>query len=123
MPMRRIVATQSYRYRTRRLVAGDEFEVPEMVAQALVGARRARFADAAGPQHPPQPSPPVPPPQPVREPHPDDDEDEPDTDDPDWSRSSGGDLDTLRAKARQLGIMVDGRWGTTRLLHEINLRR
>lgn len=111
----KLIATKSYRYDTRRLVAGDEFEATDMHARVLVGARKARYAHETGPQHPPQPSPPSQPKPPPPESEPDDDE--PDERTP--SRPGGDDIEPLRAKARALGIAVDGRWGVARLQYEI----
>jgi len=113
----KLIATKSYRYDTRRLQAGDEFEATDMHARILVGVRKARYAHETGPQHPPQPSPPKPPPP--QQPEPDDDE----TDEPAPSRRGDDDIEPLRAKARALGITVDGRWGMARLQYEISRLR
>jgi len=89
-----------HRYGTRHLVAGDEYEVPLREAVALVVSKKAKFAvEAARPPDPPSQVPP-----PVRSlPEP----------------AVGGDLEGLRARARAIGVEVDGRWGTARLRDEI----
>lgn len=100
MQTRKLVATKSYSYDTRRLKAGDEFDATDMHARILVGARKAKYA----------PEPAVKPPRPVvvmpTEIVEDRAEDEPS-------------IDKLRAQAERLGITVDGRWGAVRLQHEI----
>jgi len=95
----KLIATKSYRYDTRRLQAGDEFEATDMHARILVGARKARYAPEAAPE-PSQPM--VLMPTEVVEA-------------PDAQPS----IDKLRAQAERLGIAVDGRWGIARLQHEI----
>jgi len=104
----KLIATRSYRYDTRRLQAGDEFEATDMHARILVGARKARYAPA---QKEPEGAdyfrvaPAEPEPLPKPKPLPDDD--------------GAKILERLRAQAERLGIVVDGRWGATRLQHEI----
>src|SRR5262245_44757990 len=97
MKTRNLVAVRSHKYGTRHLVAGDEYEVPAKHAVALVAGRKARFA-------PERPRPPAAPPQrpPVSLPEP-----------------AASDMEKLRARARTLGIEVDGRWGVARLRDEI----
>jgi len=94
----KLIATRSYRYATRRLQAGDEFDATDMHARILVGARKARYA----PDRAPQQQPAVLMPTEVVEA-------------PDVQPS----IDKLRAQAERLGIVVDGRWGVTRLQQEI----
>jgi len=95
----KLIATRSYRYDTRRLQAGDEFEATDMHARILVGARKARYAPDRAPE-PPKPV--VLMPTEVVEA-------------PDVQPS----IDKLRAQAERLGIVVDGRWGIARLQQEI----
>lgn len=85
----KLIARKSFRYNTRRLMAGEEFEAKDKYVAALVGARLARHAEAATPA-------PAAPPKPV-----------------------GPDIDELRAEAERLGVDVDGRWGVNRLQQEI----
>jgi hypothetical protein len=104
--MRKLITTKPHKYGTRHLVAGDEYEVPERHAFALVAGKRARFAPARD--------------KPAAAPVPKlvtvlpDHETQPVAADP---------LDDLRARAKELGIEVDGRWGAARLRYEINQAR
>ena len=118
--MRKLITTKPHKYGTRHLVAGDEYEVPERHAFALVAGKRARFAPdrnklAAAPV--PKKLVTVLPSNLVVSDHetqPVDRKPEPATADP---------LDDLRARAKDLGIEVDGRWGAARLRYEINQAR
>lgn len=104
--MRKLVATKSYSYDTRRLKAGDEFDATDMHARILVGARKARYAPE---QKEPEGTdyfrvaPAEPEPLPKREPE----------------DNGSKIIDGLRAQAERFGIAVDGRWGVARLQHEI----
>jgi hypothetical protein len=103
-------------YGTRVLTAGEEFEMPRGIADTLIRIGKAKLAGGE-PTPRPAPSPPKPPPPP-QEPEPDeDDNNEPA--EPAPSRSGGDEIEPLRAKARELGIMVDRRWGIPRLHYEI----
>jgi hypothetical protein len=109
-------------YGTRRLVAGDEFEMPRGLATVLIAIGKAKLA---GGEPSPAPSPPKPPPPaPVREPPPQEpEEDEPDEEVPPYPRPGTDEVATLRTQARDLGIVVDGRWGPARLRYEMARHR
>lgn len=111
---RKLIATKSYSYATRRLKAGDEFDATDMHARILVGARKAQFAEDK--PRAPQVKPPVNVAEraqaqaaisvqaaEIKE-----------TNDP---------LDDMRAQAHRLGVEVDRRWGSMRLQHEIEKAR
>jgi hypothetical protein len=89
-------------YGTRRLTAGDEFEMRRDVADILIRTGRATLA-AEGSRPPGNPPPP-----PVRDEAP-----EPAV------IAAVERNESLRAEAERLGIEVDGRWGTVRLQQEI----
>jgi hypothetical protein len=86
-------------YGTRRLVAGEEFEERRDVADILIRTGRAALA--------PEPCGPA----------------------TTAIAPSAADvapyspIDSLRAEAERLGIVVDGRWGVARLQHEISQAR
>jgi hypothetical protein len=106
-------------YGTRSLVAGEEFEMSPQYADLLIRTGKAMLA---GGEPAPRPAPAPPKPPPPQEEQPDDDEN--DTDEPEPAPSRGGDdIEPLRAQARALGVMVDGRWGVVRLQHEIKQRQ
>lgn len=86
----KLTATRRFKYATRQLLPGDDFEAPSMVARALIGVKKAKSAEEPRP-------PPSPPPAPLV-----DDERE-----------------RLRDEAADLGVEVDGRWGVDRLREEI----
>jgi hypothetical protein len=96
MKTRRMIATKPHKYGTRHLTAGDEYEVPARHALALLAGKKARFAAATSrpPKDPPQQVPVRAIPEPAA-------------------------VESLRAEAKQLGIEIDGRWGTIRLQQEI----
>jgi|GEM_PF-2852996 len=118
MPTRRLIATKPYRYATRRLQAGEEFEASDMHARILVASRKAAYASedqASQPQQQVQPEPEF---------------------EPAWAEEKAEaaaeteaevdlplldprNIDSLRAQAARLGVTVDGRWGIARLQHEI----
>lgn len=108
MKTRRMIATKPHKYGTRHLTAGDEYEVPARHALALLAGKKARYAaETSHPPNPPQPPVPVrAPPEPaaVLEP---------------TTVAAVERMESLRAEAEQLGIEVDGRWGTIRLQQEI----
>jgi hypothetical protein len=115
MTTRKLKALKSHSYGTRRLKAGDEYEVPIREAVALVVKRKAQFLKEPPAQRAaePVPVPSVPRHEPEAEPQ---------------SHAVGAmtsaqppDLDQLRLQATQLGINVDGRWGVPRLRHEIEI--
>ena len=113
MTTRRLKVIKPGKYGTRRLVAGDEFELPIREAVALVVKRKAKFADKTTPRPralaetgaktaaEPEPEPKAPEPHAV------------------GAMTSMPDIDSLRVQATQLGINVDGRWGPHRLQQEI----
>jgi hypothetical protein len=109
MKMRRMIATKPHKYGTRHLTAGDEYEVPARHALALLAGKKARFAadTSRPPKVPPQSAPVRAPPEPAVVPEP-------------TTVAAVERMESLRAEAEQLGIEVDGRWGTIRLQHEIN---
>jgi hypothetical protein len=109
MSTKRLIATKSYRYATRRLQAGDEFEASGVLARALVGARKANYAPDQAPR-PPEPAPPV---------QAEETAEAVETEAENMPPFAPGNIDSLRARAARLGITVDGRWGVARLLHEI----
>jgi hypothetical protein len=100
----KLIATRSYRYATRRLQAGEEFEASSVIARALVAARKASYA-------PEKPAPRAP--VPIRAP----------VSTASTDTNNDARLDSLRAQAERLGIAVDGRWGAYRLQQEIAQRR
>jgi hypothetical protein len=104
MKMRRMMATKPHKYGTRHLTAGEEYEVPARHALALLASKKARYAAATS--HPAQ----EPPPQPLVRAKP-----EPESE----PAVAVGGMESLRAEAERLGIEVDRRWGTIRLLQEI----
>jgi len=112
MPTRRLIATKSYRYATRRLQAGEEFETSDMHARILVAARKAAYA----PDPAAQPQQPEPEPEPLQETAEAAAETEAEVDLPLLDPRN---IDSLRAQAARLGVTVDGRWGIARLQHEI----
>jgi hypothetical protein len=93
----KLIATKSLRYNTRRLLAGDEFEAPDMHARILIGVRKARYAPRQA--EPSRPT--VVMPTEIVE-----------------ARAEPN-IDALRRQADRLGIEVDGRWGAARLQQEI----
>ena len=109
MKTRRMIATKPHKYGTRHLTAGDEYEVPARHALALLASKKARFAadTSRPPKVPPQSAPVRPHPEPAAAPEP-------------MVVAAVERMESLRAEAEQLGIEVDGRWGTIRLQHEIN---
>jgi hypothetical protein len=108
MKTRRMIATKPHKYGTRHLTAGEEYEVPARHALALLAGKKARFAAATSrpPKDPPQPAPVRAPPEPAAVPEP-------------TVVAAVERMESLRAEAEQLGIEVDGRWGTIRLQQEI----
>ena len=104
----KLIATKSYRYDTRRLQAGDEFEATNMHARILVGARKARYA-------PQQDEPELP--RPVVVP-----EEKPEAEAEAKTREDD-EINRLRAQAERLGIHIDGRWGVNRLQQEIAMAK
>lgn len=104
--MRTLITVKPHRYGTRHLTAGEEYELPARHALALVAAKKARFAAVTSrpPKDPPQPAPVRAPPEPAAEPA---------------VVAAVERNESLRAEAEQLGIEVDGRWGTIRLQQEI----
>jgi hypothetical protein len=104
----RMIATKAHKYGTRHLTAGDEYEVPARHALALLAGKKARYAAATSrpPKDPPQPAPVRAPPEPAAVPEP-------------TVVAAVERMESLRAEAEQLGIEVDGRWGTIRLQQEI----
>lgn len=105
----KLIATKSHLYGTRRLVAGDEFDVADMKGRLLVAARLARHAPEPGPPAAMVPEPAA---EPMAAPPPVSHE----TPEPAEHHSS---IDDLREEAEALGIAVDGRWGVVRLQAEI----
>jgi hypothetical protein len=100
--MRKLIATKTHTYGTRRLKAGDEFVAPGSEARLWVALGKARYAASSLPPDKPQTPPP-----PVRsEPEP-------------AVAAAVERMESLRAQAERLGIEVDGRWGTIRLQQEI----
>jgi len=91
---RNLVAIRSHMYGTRHLTAGEEYEAPLRDAALLVVGKKARFQKRKEAADLPEPEKPPP-----------------------IEAQSG--IDALRARARTLGIDVDGRWGTARLQYEI----
>ena len=57
MKTRRLTTTKPHTYGTRALVAGDEFEAPEMDAILMVLGKKARFAPRVPEASPSQPPP------------------------------------------------------------------
>ena len=111
MTTRRVEILKPGKYGTRRLSAGDEFELPIREAVALVVTKKAKFADKArAPAVERREVKVVPPQHAEPEPH------EPHAV---GAMTSGPDIDSLRLQATQLGINVDGRWGAHRLQSEI----
>ena len=101
--MRRLMAVKPHKYGTRHLTAGEEYEAPERHAMALLASKKARFAAATS--TPPQESPPPTPPVRIQ---------------PEPAVVAVVErMEALRARAEQLGIEVDGRWGVARLQYEI----
>lgn len=82
-------------YRTRRLLPGDEIDVPRGIASIFT---KLGYATVAGQETQPY----VPPPAPSIE---------------------GDDLSVLRALAKSKGLKVDGRWSVKRLKSEIERRK
>jgi hypothetical protein len=106
--MRKLITTKPHKYGTRHLVAGDEYEVPERHAFALVAGKRARFAPdkpAAGMKPAMATSQPEPKPEPAAQPA--------------TPQSELAAINRLRVEATELGITIDGRWGLARLQYEI----
>ncbi len=122
MPKQKLIATRSMQYGTRRLEAGDPFEVKNKVEATIwtqvrktarpdydAPVKEALAAPVAAPVFVPAQSPPSSPPvsaPPVfvhEETH-----HEPDP------------LDALRGEAAALGVHVDRRWGEARLAQEID---
>lgn len=94
MPRQKLIATAPMTYRTRRLQAGDPFEVKDRYEATIwTQVRKTARLDYDVPVAP-LPSPPAPQP----------------TDDG---------LDALRAEAEAVGVRVDKRWGEARLRQEI----
>jgi hypothetical protein len=114
MPTKRLIATKSYRYATRRLQAGEEFEASEMHARILVASRKAAYAEQAQPQQQLRPEPA---PLPVL--HETADAAAETEAEVDLPLLDPRNIDSLRAQAARLGVTVDGRWGIARLQHEI----
>jgi hypothetical protein len=112
MKTRRMIATKPHKYGTRHLTAGDEYEVPARHALALLAGKKARFAAVTSrpPKEPPQPVPVRAPPEPAAVPEP-------------MVVAAVERMESLRAEAERLGIEVDGRWGTVRLQHEIEVAK
>lgn len=125
----KLIALKPLRYKTRRLLAGDEFDAPERDAKVLIAVKRARDPADRRPGKLPPPPPEViaAVPEVAAEPleaapagkadHVEMDAapvvDHPEPLDPDAEK------DRLRADAEALGIDVDGRWGVARLHEEI----
>lgn len=112
MKMRRMMAVKPHKYGTRHLTAGEEYEVPTRHALALLASKKARYAAETSrpPKDPPQPAPVRAPPEPVAIPEP-------------MVVAAVERNESLRAEAERLGIEVDGRWGTIRLQHEIEIAK
>jgi hypothetical protein len=112
MKMRRLMAVKPHKYGTRHLTAGEEYEVPARHALALLASKKVRYAAETSrpPKDPPQPAPVRAPPEPAAVPEP--------TVVAAVERNA-----RLRAEAERLGIEVDGRWGTLRLQHEIEIAK
>jgi hypothetical protein len=111
--IRRLIAIKPHKYGTRHLTAGDEYEAPARHALALLASKKARFAAATSrpPKDPPQnPVPVRAPPEPAAVPEP-------------MVVAAVERMESLRAEAERLGIEVDGRWGTLRLRHEIEIAK
>jgi hypothetical protein len=104
----KLIAIKPHKYGTRHLTAGDEYEAPARHALALLATKKVRFAAETSrpPKDPPQPAPVRAPPEPAAVPEP-------------ATVAAVERMESLRAEAEQLGIEVDGRWGTIRLQHEI----
>ena len=102
-------------YGTRRLTAGDEFEMRREVADILVRIGRAKLAPEPGDGHPAArvPEPAAEPRAIVPPPVSHETETAPE---PAEHRNS---IDDLREQAEALGVAVDGRWGVVRLQAEI----
>lgn len=126
----KLIATKSYRYDTRRLVAGDEFEATDMHARILVGARKARYAPDQTPEVPPQRMDSTTQVTAIQVAvgagvmTPNEGRAKLDLKPIEGGESEAtvvepNDIDSLRAQAERLGIAVDGRWGMVRLQHEI----
>lgn len=96
MPRQKLIATAPMTYRTRRLQAGDPFEVKDRY-EATIWTRVRKTArldyDVPVAPLPGHAAPPAPEPEP--------------------------DLDALRAEAEAAGVRVDKRWGEARLRQEI----
>jgi len=102
----KLIATKPMKYKTRRLEAGDEFDVADRLAHIFVGIRKARYA-------PHQDEPELPRPVIVPE----------DKAEADAKAREDVEINRLRGQAERLGIHVDGRWGVNRLQQEIAMAR
>jgi type IV secretory pathway VirB10-like protein len=109
----KLIAIKKMTYATRHLVAGDPFEAKDRDARILIGIRKAKPAAAKTPQRPKAtatPPPPVMPPPPANEA----------VEAPEEQPSMpGSEIARLRKTARQVGLVVDKRWGSQRLRDEI----
>jgi hypothetical protein len=105
----KLVALKPLTYNTRRLLPGDSFEARKPSdARVLIAVKKARAAQS-------RPTTSVPPPprhvaekiaQSVGQ-----------------TRESDDELTLLRNRAKELGVEIDGRWGTARLRIEIEAVR
>jgi hypothetical protein len=102
---RKLIATKSYSYATRRLKAGDEFDATDMHARILVGARKAQFAEDRPSAKAATAKAPVKIEEKAQAAE---------------TKATTDPLDDLRAQAHRLGIEIDKRWGAVRLQHEIS---
>jgi hypothetical protein len=110
----KLIAIKNMTYATRHLVAGDPFEAKDRDARILIGIRKAKPAAAKTSQRPKATASPPPQPAPagtVSEPQQQQPEEQP--------SGNGDELARLRKTARQLGLVVDKRWGRQRLRDEI----
>jgi hypothetical protein len=111
----KLIATKKMTYATRHLVAGDPFEAKDRDARILIGIRKAKAAAAKTSQRTKTtvaaPPPPMPPAGEVSEPQQQQPQEQP--------SGNGDEIARLRKTARQVGLIVDKRWGRQRLRDEI----
>jgi membrane protein involved in colicin uptake len=111
---RKLIATKSYSYATRRLKAGDEFDATDMHARILVGARKAQFAEDRPSAKAATAKAPVKIEEKAQA------QAETTAAQAAETKATTDPLDDLRAQAHRLGIEIDKRWGAVRLQHEIS---
>lgn len=101
----KIVALRPQTYGTRQLKAGDEFEAPRLEALVMISKKRAGFPPKVSSKR-----------QPPSQPEPAKVEEKTEAA---AETTTENNIDSLRAEAARLGLVVDGRWGVARLQHEI----